>query len=317
MQSEQEAIIAKFGSRFKPEFITRYSKLTDFELFKLSSLKFLRRSIRVNTLKIKKQELMGRLEGDWRLVQVPWCEEGFFIEHKKEERRDVGNLIEHSLGYFYVQESMSMLPVQFLELKENDVVLDMCAAPGSKSTQIAAAMKNKGVLIANDSDYKRLKALTINLQRCGVMNCIVNLSYGHLIKGSFDKILVDAPCSATGAIRKSLKTIEMWNPKIIKRMAGMQKRLLISAFNNLKDNGILVYSTCSVEPEENEGVVNFLLERFDNIRLEKTDISGLKMSPTILEFEGAAYSWEIKKCLRIWPQDNDTSGFFVSKIRKL
>ena len=128
---------------FKEKFIERYEKLTDFNEFKKYSLSFLRRSIRVNTIKISVDELKKRLEKNWNLEQIPWCNEGFYIEHIKKERRDIGNLIEHSLGYFYIQEAASMIPPLVLETKENDVVLDIAASPGSKATQIAALMNNK------------------------------------------------------------------------------------------------------------------------------------------------------------------------------
>ncbi|HJO02147.1 MAG TPA: tRNA methyltransferase, partial [Candidatus Woesearchaeota archaeon] len=129
---------------FKEKFIERYEKLTDFKEFKKYSLSFLRRSIRVNTLKISLDELKKRLEKNWNLEEIPWCKDGFYIEHIKKERRDIGNLIEHSLGYFYIQEAASMIPPLVLEPKETDVVLDIAASPGSKTTQLAALMNNKG-----------------------------------------------------------------------------------------------------------------------------------------------------------------------------
>ncbi|MBW2976900.1 NOL1/NOP2/sun family putative RNA methylase [Candidatus Woesearchaeota archaeon] len=302
---------------FKEKFTERFSKLTDFGEFKKFSLSFLRRSIRVNTLKISINELKKRLEKNWVLEQVPWCNEGFYIEHIKKERRDIGNLIEHSLGYFYTQEAASMIPPIALEPKENDIVLDMAASPGSKTTQIAAYMKNKGVLIANDYQIERMKPLTINIQRCGITNCIITLMQGQWFKNlSFDKILLDAPCSGTGTIRKSLKTLRIWNPYMVKRLAGTQKQLIGTAFNNLKENGTLVYSTCSLEPEENEAVVDFLVNKHENAKVEEIKIKSIKRSSPILEFEGKRYNKEIRKCLRIWPQDNDTEGFFVAKIRK-
>jgi len=126
---------------FKEKFVERYSQLTDWEEFKKISLSFLRRSIRVNTLKISIDELKKNLEKNWVLEPVPWCKEGFYIEHIKKERRDIGNLIEHALGYFYTQEAASMIPPLVLEPKENEIILDMAASPGSKTTQIAAYMK--------------------------------------------------------------------------------------------------------------------------------------------------------------------------------
>ena len=305
---------------FKEKFIERYEKLTDFELFKKYSLSFLRRSIRANTIKISIEELKKRLEKNWALEQIPWCNEGFWIEHIKKERRDIGNLIEHSLGYFYTQEAASMIPPIALDPKEIDIVLDMAASPGSKTTQIAAYMENKGILIANDLTTERMKPLSMNIQRCGITNCIITLMQGQWFKKSsieFDKILVDAPCSGTGTIRKSLKTLRIWNPNMVKRLSITQKQLIETAFNILKQNGTLVYSTCSLEPEENEAVVNFLINKYENAKLEEINVKNLKRSSPILEFEKQKYSEEIKKCLRIWPQDNDTEGFFVAKIRKL
>ncbi|MEK6892460.1 MAG: NOL1/NOP2/sun family putative RNA methylase [Nanoarchaeota archaeon] len=304
---------------FKPKFIERYSKLTDWEEFKTCSLSFLNRSIRVNTLKISVRELKEKLEKNWNLEQVPWCKEGFFIEHVKKERRDIGNLIEHSLGYFYIQEAASMIPPIVLEPKPHEIVLDIAASPGSKTTQIAQYMENQGILIANDYTYERMKPLSINLQKCGVTNTIITLMDGQWFKKSgieFDRVLVDAPCSGTGTIRKSLKTIGIWNPDMIRRLSITQKQLIETGFNLLKENGTLVYSTCSLEPEEDEAVVDFLLSKYENAKIEEIKLN-LKKSPAILEFEDKNYSDKIKKCLRIWPQDNNTEGFFVAKLRKI
>lgn len=300
----------------KEKFKERYSKLTDWDEFIKYSLQFLRRSIRVNTLKVSVNEIKKRLENDWILEQIPWCKEGFWLEHKQ-GRRDVGNLPEHSLGYIYIQESCSMIPPIVLDPKPGDVVLDMSAAPGSKASQIAQYMENKGVLVANDYKGMRIKPLGLNIQRMGITNCIITLMEGRFFKGlEFDKILLDAPCSGTGTIRKSLKTLRIWNPIMVKRLAGTQKQLIETAFNNLKKNGVLVYSTCSLEPEEDEGVVDFLLSKYPDARLEKVELNGLKHSDTILEFEGKKYNPEVRNCLRIWPQDNDSEGFFVAKIVK-
>ena len=302
---------------FKQKFIERYSKLTDWEEFKKVSLSFLRRSIRVNTLKMPINQLKKRLEEkNWISEKIPWCKEGFYVEHK-EGRRDIGNTIEHSLGYFYVQEAVSMIPPIVLEPKPDEFVLDMCAAPGSKASQIAQYMENKGILIANDYKGIRIAPLGINLQRMGITNAIITLMEGRFFKNfEFDKILVDAPCSGTGTIRKSLKTLRIWNPDVIKRLAGTQRQLIDTAFQNLKKNGILVYSTCSLEPEEDEGIIDFLLNKYDNAELEEINLD-VKRSQPILEFEDKQYNPEIKKCLRLWPQDNDTEGFFVAKIKKL
>jgi len=299
----------------KEKFGERYEKLTDYDEFIKYSKTYLRKSIRINTLKISIDECRKKLSKDWILTQIPWLEEGFWIKHKK-GRLDIGNTLEHQLGYIYVQEAASMIPPIVLEPKPGDKVLDMCAAPGSKSSQIGAMMNNKGLLIANDIGL-RINALSFNLQRCGVSNAIVTAMEGRFFKDKFDKILLDAPCSGTGTIRKSLKTLMSWNPDMVRRLAGTQRQLISTAFENLRKNGILVYSTCTLEPEEDEGIVDFLLNKYKNAKLEEIDVKGLKRSNTILEFNGEKYNPEINKCLRIWPQDNDTEGFFVAKIRKV
>lgn len=302
---------------FKEKFIERYSKLTDWEEFKTCCLSFLRKSIRVNTLKISVNECVERLQKDWNLEPVLWCKEGFFIEHKG-TRLDVGNTIEHALGYYYVQEAASMIPPVALNPQPGDVVLDMAAAPGSKTSQIAQYMQNKGVLIANDVKGDRLAALGLNLQRLGIHNTIVTLMQGQQFANTgiqFDKVLLDAPCSGVGTIRKSPKTIMMWNPESIKRLVNLQKRLIMTAWKALKPGGTLVYSTCSLEPEENEGVVSHLLENVDDAQMQEIDIPITPGNP-ILEFEGKKYNEGVRCCLRLWPQDNDTEGFFVAKIVK-
>ena len=203
-----------------------------------------------------------------------------------------------------------------LDVNEEDKVLDVAASPGSKTTQMAAMMKNKGIIVANEVKYQRLKPLSINLQRCGVLNTVLSLGYGQRIKGEYDKILLDAPCSGTGAIRKSLKTLQIYNRGMIKKLSYDQRDILFNSFKILKRKGTLVYSTCSLEPEENEGVVNSLLEKNDDAYLEEIKIKNLKKSEIVRDFEGKAFNKEIEKCLRIWPQDNNTEGFFVAKIRK-
>lgn len=307
--------------KFKDGFIERYSKLTDFEEFRKYSLSFLRRSVRVNTLKVSVKEIKERLAESWGFEQIPWCDEGFWIIKKEEEA--IGNTIEHALGYIYVQEAASMIPPLALfqnEQIDEPVVLDMCAAPGSKTTQIAQCMRNKGVIIANDYTGARLAPLGINLQRCGIRNTVITLMPGQAfakVKTRFDYILVDAPCSGTGTIRKSLKTISDWNPKMITKLSYVQKRLAETAFGILKKGGVMVYSTCSLEPEEDEGVVDFLLKRHDDAVIEKISLACLKSSPPITSFEDRAYSDKVLDTLRIWPQDNNTEGFYIARIRKV
>jgi len=301
----------------KPAFVERFSALTDFKRFMQYNLSFLRRSIRVNTIKISVDELCARLTSDWILTPIPWCGGGFWIEGK-DGRRDIGNLREHQLGYFYVQEAASMIPPLVLNPQPGEHVLDLCASPGSKTSQIAMLMQNTGCLIANDYKGMRLAPLGMNLTRCGVTNTIMTKMYGQSFSKfplKFDKILCDAPCSGTGTIRKSLKTLRIWNPHMVRKLAAIQKRLLTTAFQVLKPGGTLVYSTCSLEPEENEGVVDFLLKQYPDAQVHPITLP-ITRSPAIVVDGKHTYHADIQHCLRLWPQDNDTEGFFVAKITK-
>ncbi len=292
---------------WKKKFEERYKELTDLEKFKEASLRPMRKSIRVNTIKTSIKEIKSRFKN---LEQVPWCKEGFFIDMQA-----VGNTLEHQLGYIYLQGAASMIPPVVLQPKPGDKVLDMCASPGSKTTQMAAMMENKGLIIANDNKIVRLKPLTLNLQRCGVANTVLTRMEGHWFKQKFDKILLDAPCSGIGTIRKSYQTIGMWNPNTIKKFGGIQKKLITTAFNCLEEGGEMIYSTCTLEPHEDEAVVNHLLEKFDNAKIEKFNIN-MKKGTVTTDFEKETYSDEVKKTLKVWPQDNDTEGFYVAKIKK-
>lgn len=304
---------------FKPGFVKRYSELTDWEAFKEINQKYLRKSIRINTLKTTVDEVLPRLHAlGWKTQAIPWIPEGFWVEHE-EGRLDIGNTLEHALGYYYVQEAASMIPPLCLQPQPHSSVLDMCAAPGSKTSQISAMMDNTGALIANDYKGLRLASLGINLTRCGVRNVVISLMLGQRFKAfpsQFDYILCDAPCSGTGTIRKSLKTLSIWNDKLIGTLAFTQKQLIETAFDRLKVGGRLVYSTCSLEPEENEGVVSHLLKNHPDAEILPITLPGLKTGDALLSFNGEDYHPSVKHTLRIWPQDNDTEGFFVATITK-
>lgn len=298
---------------FPKEFKERMSKITDFDLYQKYATKFIRRSIRINTLKVTVEEIKQRLS-NWTLTPIPWSNDSFWIEG---ERRDIGHLLEHQLGYIYVQEAASLLPSLVLNPKETDIVLDMAAAPGSKTTHMAQMMNNKGLIIANDKNYKRVTSLTANIQRCGVTNTITVTSDAKRLKGNYDKILLDAPCSASGTIRgltkHSVITLNMWSLNMLAKITNLQKQLILKAYELLNPKGTLVYSTCSLEPEEDEAVIDYLLKRTD-AKIEKIDLN-LKSS-TVTEFENKKYSEEVKKCLKLWPQFYDTEGFFIAKITK-
>jgi len=296
----------------KNEFIEKYSKLTNFKEYEEIINKFLRKSIRINTLKTTITKTKSALLKNYKLIQIPWCKEGFWLET---ERRDLGNILEHQLGYVYIQDAASMLPPLILNPKQNEIILDAAASPGSKTTQIAAIMKNKGLIIANDATYQRMMALSHNLQRCGVLNTVTTIMDARNINYQFDKILLDAPCSGTGTIRgltqNSFYTVKSYSKEKIRNLAGLQKKLILKCYSNLKPKGILVYSTCSLDPEEDEEIVQFLLNNTD-AKLEKINLkikSGLNL-------DYGNYSQELNKCIKLWPQFYDTEGFFIAKIKK-
>jgi len=277
--------------------------------------------IRVNTIKISKNELMKKLKKrGWEIEQTPY--ENAFIIKSQLFPGELGKALEHQLGYYYVQELASMMPPLVLQPKENEIVLDLCAAPGSKTTQMAMMMKNKGTIIANDVKFDRLKVLSTNLERIAVTNSIITKMNGlvlckKLAKAGFffDKILVDAPCSGEGTLRDKSSMLKSWNINMIKGFAALQKKLISAALKCLKPQGTLVYSTCTLTPEENEMVIDFALKNF-NVEVERTNIP-IKTRQGITEWQGKKLNKEIKKCLRIWPQDNNTEGFFIAKLRKI
>ncbi len=288
--------------QFKPKFIEKYSKLTNFEEYQKYALTFPRKSIRINTLKTSIEEIKNRFK-KYNLEQVQWCKEGFYIDYKQ-YKGNISFTPEHKKGLIFIQESASMIPALALNPQQNDIVLDYCAAPGAKTTHLACIMQNKGLIIANDINLFRLKILIENLNRCSVLNTIVTQQNDFKI--NFDKILLDAPCSGTGKIRGktqvSINTLKTWNEKLIKKLSNTQKNLITNAFSLLKPNGTLVYSTCSLEPEEDEQVVDFLLSNNPDAKLQEINLP--------LKTDSKYY-------LKLWPQYNNTEGFFITKIKKV
>ncbi len=297
--------------KINPKFVEHYEEIDGTNEFYEYLNKPIRISIRINTLKVDLESFKNRLSKKYNLEEIPWCKEGFYID------KEVGNTIEHSLGYFFIQEAASMIPPVVLEPKPGDRVLDIAAAPGAKATQIAMYMKNKGYLLANDVRRDRAYILISNLQRMGVTNAKVTIMDGRKFskyENRFDKVLLDAPCSNVGMIRKNYKHLKEWNYRMVKYYSKLQKELILAAYKTLKPGGILVYSTCTMEPEENEEVVDFLLKEYDAELLEiKLPI---KRRKPILKYKDRKYDKSIEKCLRIHPQDNDTEAFFVAKILK-
>ncbi|WP_456396963.1 tRNA (cytosine(49)-C(5))-methyltransferase [Thermococcus sp.] len=295
-----------------PAFYERYSGIDDSDEFWEFMLRPLRQSIRVNTLKAPLEVVVERLKEEFELEQVPWVREGFFINAD-----NLAKVPEHSLGLIFGQEASSMIPPVVLDPKPRELILDMAAAPGAKTTQIAQYMENEGCLIANDMKKGRVNVLIANLNRMGVLNARVTIKDGRYFgrfENTFDRILLDAPCSSVGMVRKSFRFLREWQLKTALRYSNIQKRLILAAYRALKAGGVLVYSTCTIDPIENEEVVDYLLRKTD-AEIERIRLP-LKSSEPVLEFEGRKYSEEVSKCLRLHPQDNDSEAFFVAKIVK-
>src|SRR3989344_2062041 len=237
---------------------------------------------------------------------------------------ELGRSLEHLLGYYYAQEIASMLRVLILNPKEDELVLDLASAPGSKTTQISGMMNNKGTVIANELQLGRLKVLKTNLERCGAANVIITKREGsalceklHKESFGFDKILIDAPCSGEGTLRSTPKGFLMWNINNIKQFSNIQKKLLESALKILNRGGTLIYSTCTHTPEENEEVIDFALRNFKDIKIERITLpKELKVRQGITKWNDKSYSEQVKHTCRIYPQDNNTEGFFIAKLIK-
>jgi NOL1/NOP2/sun family putative RNA methylase len=304
---------------FKEIYVERYKKLLgdEWDIFKEAIVRPFPSSFRINTIKAKRSEVVENLEQKgWKIKQIPFYENGYYFYEAKAVV--LGNTLEHFLGHFYIQETASMIPAVLLAPNEEDCVLDLAAAPGSKTTQMAEMMKNEGAIVANEKVLGRLTALRMNLQRCGVINTVLTQMDGRAfrrIEMQFDKILLDAPCTGTGTIMKSPHTIKTWSVKASQILGRLQRQLLESAVHVLKPGGTLVYSTCSLEPEEDEENVDFAVKEL-GLKVEQVHIPGFKTREGITSWEGKNYDESIRKCLRIYPQDNNTEGFFAAKLKK-
>jgi len=296
----------------------------------------LRKSIRVNRLKNSVTEFKSIMASyGINLQAIPWCEDGFWISESitttaKIEANYLKNIDkiglwpEHLQGRFYIQEASSMLPpIALLGQMENSgnnghnrkqpqnpiKLLDMAAAPGSKTTQIAAMLDNQGLILANELSASRLKGLHANLVRCGVMNACLSQFDGRKLAdrlaGLFDFVLLDAPCGGEGTVRKDPSALANWTEAQLVPLAKLQKQLIACAYQCLKPGGRLVYSTCSLSPQENQQVVLDLVDKSDAQIASLADL-----------FIGAEKSLTKHGFLLVLPQFYDSEGFFVAAITK-
>lgn len=298
----------------KQNIIERYSNIVDNpDKFTKFVNKPLKQSFRINTLKGEKEEVLDRLKNyDSEIEDVKWNDNAFVSN-----LTNLGSSIEHFTGQIYIQELTSMIP----PLIAKDVIgkkriLDCCAAPGSKTTQIADMMQNKGHILANDSRHTRIKSLRGNLDRLGVTNTTVSLrDFKSFPNTKAELYLVDAPCSSEGTIRKKNAVARNWKENDYERFSKLQKGLLKKACQMAPKGSTIIYSTCTFSPDENEKVISEILTE-ESIVLKRINLNGLKTGKGITEWNGQIYDKEVEKCMRIWPHQNDTGGFFVARMEK-
>ncbi|MCS7122322.1 MAG: NOL1/NOP2/sun family putative RNA methylase [Archaeoglobaceae archaeon] len=263
--------------------------------------------IRINTIKTNDEKILERLEMrgfKLKKTEISYCYE------VSVEPYSIGSTPEFLMGYYYVMDKSSCVPPLVLDPKPGEIVLDLAASPGGKTTMLSMLMKNRGVVIAVESKEDRIEPLIDNVHRMGAINVAVIKMDGREIGKlgiEFDKVLLDAPCSGEGVIFKDPERKKTMCAEDIKFCSSLQKELILAAFDVLKPDGILVYSTCTLTPEENEMVVDHLLSKRSAVLEE------IPFGDKALNFGNP----EVNKARRFYPHKHKTAGFFVAKIRKL
>lgn len=269
------------------------------------------RSLRVNTLKADSERFFQQNLFD--LEKVEWCPDGFYYA----DSRRPGLHPYHRAGVYYIQEASAMAPAVCAEIKPGEKVLDLCAAPGGKSSRAAAALQGSGILVSNEIVPSRAKILSFNLERMGVKNAIVtNESPADLEKffpAFFDKIIVDAPCSGEGMFRKDPSAVSQWSQQRPDACAVRQGLILDSADKMLSAGGRIIYSTCTFAPQENEMAVAAFLDRHPEYRLISPAVSTF-FSPGRPEFANGRR--DIRKTMRLFPHKLKGEGHFVAVLEK-
>ncbi|WP_435125907.1 RsmB/NOP family class I SAM-dependent RNA methyltransferase [Halobaculum sp. D14] len=295
--------------------LDRYAPLVDDEAaFRAACDRPLPSVVRVNDIK-----------ADAGRVAAAFDEEGVGYERADWHRgvfrldsRSPGTTWPYAHGWIHGQEEVSSLPALAVDPAPGDRVLDTCAAPGSKTSHLAALMSDRGVLVGNDTSLGRISALRHNAERLGVTNLVVdhqdarNYSLNGFDFDAFDAALVDAPCSCEGTIRKNPDALDQWTLQHVREVSGIQKGILARAVQATKPGGTVVYSTCTFAPEENEAVLDHVLDAED-CRVADWDCP-LDSRPGVTEWQDDEYDDQVAKAHRVYPHLNDTGGFFVAKL---
>ncbi|MCM1126079.1 MAG: RsmB/NOP family class I SAM-dependent RNA methyltransferase [Lachnospiraceae bacterium] len=296
------------------QFLNRMKQMLgeEYPLFLESYEKTSNRSLRVNHLKDPSEEVCGKV--GFLEEPVLWAEGGFYYK----EDTQPGKHPFHEAGVYYIQEASAMAPAEALMAKPGEKVLDLCAAPGGKSAQLADAMKGKGLLVCNEVHPGRAKILSENLERMGVTNGLVlNHEPSYLAEhfpGFFDKILVDAPCSGEGMFRKNPEAVQEWSIENVQMCADRQSDIMESAARMLKEGGLMVYSTCTFAPEEDEGTIGRFLKRHPEFSLKEVNrYPGMEPGrPEWVKGGGR----ELAKTVRLLPHKLKGEGHFMALLKK-
>lgn len=267
--------------------------------------------LRVNTAKISPAEF--KKIAPFHLTEIPWVENGFYYEEQDFPSRHPF----YYAGLYYLQEPSAMTPASRLPVSPGERVLDLCAAPGGKATELGARLLGEGLLVANDVSASRARALLKNIEVFGIPNSfLLNEVPSHIsdeFEEYFDKILVDAPCSGEGMFRKDPDVAKAWDAQKPLACAKIQKDIILQAARMLRPGGMLLYSTCTFSPEENEQVIAYLLKERSDMRLE--NIKGYtgfsKGRPELADGNP-----ELEKCVRIWPHKMAGEGHFLALLKK-
>lgn len=267
--------------------------------------------IRVNTLKTSRADLIRRLQSKGFELKSTIIPEVLAV---KKAPLVTGATTEYLLGHYYIQDLSSCMAVDSLDIEPGQVVLDVAAAPGGKTTFIAQKMNNSGAIIAIEPNARRARSMSFNLARCGVYNtCILKTDALQVAKFEIkcDRVLLDAPCSCEGVIAKDPTRKISHTPQDVDYCSKMQQRLIQVAASSVKPGGILVYSTCSFAPEENEMVIDRLLQDFSNITVEPIEYG----SSGLTRFGDLIFDDQLKNARRLYPHLHDTTGFFIARLR--